>query len=227
MVLGKLPVNVRKNLAREPSHLDWTLDQPRQSIAKEIRVLEAGAFIPPSQPEDQHQTTASFLTGATNRLTLRNHWSVHFVRDYIQLPNVMSFQTSLNTWTLSNGRNCVLTVSVIIESINASQRAAVNAVRIDIIPVCAEEYTTHRILQLTLTQKSHVQIVGASLSKSHIDGKYGAALVMYVCMYTSVNVASVSDEIRKSMLRVYPMKYDSQSCKYIPMQWLTLLKLNP
>jgi len=29
------------------------------------------------------------------------------------------------------------------------------------------------------------------------------------------------------MLRVYLMKYDSQCCGYIPMQWLTLLKLNP
>ena len=35
MILGKLPTDVRKNLAREHSHLEWTLDQLRQSIAKE------------------------------------------------------------------------------------------------------------------------------------------------------------------------------------------------
>ena len=64
MVLGKLPTDVRKNLA---SHLEWTLDQLRQSIVKEIRVLEAGAFLPPPQSEDHHRYTASFLTGATSR----------------------------------------------------------------------------------------------------------------------------------------------------------------
>ena len=67
MVLGKLPTDVRKILAREHSHLEWTLDQLRQSIAKEIRVLEAGAFLPPPQSEGHHCSTASFLTGATSR----------------------------------------------------------------------------------------------------------------------------------------------------------------
>ena len=60
MVLGKLPIDVRKNLAREHSHLGWTLDQLRQSIAKEIRVLEAGDFLPPPQSEDHHSTASFF-----------------------------------------------------------------------------------------------------------------------------------------------------------------------
>ena len=71
MILGKLPTDVRKNMAKEHSHLEWTLDQLRQSIVKVIRVLEAGAFLPPSQSEDHHCCTASFLTGATSRSETR------------------------------------------------------------------------------------------------------------------------------------------------------------
>jgi len=40
------------------------------------------------------------------------------------------------------------------------------------------------------------KFIGASLSDPHIDGTYDAVLAMYVCMYASVNVASVSDEIQ-------------------------------
>ena len=47
MVLGKLPPDTRRNLAREHSNLDWTIDELRDSIAREIRVLEAGSCIPP------------------------------------------------------------------------------------------------------------------------------------------------------------------------------------
>ena len=51
MILGKLPPDVRKNLAREHSNLEWTLDQLRDSIMKEIRVFEVGFFVPLPQPE--------------------------------------------------------------------------------------------------------------------------------------------------------------------------------
>ena len=70
MILGKLPPDVRKNLAREYSNLEWTLDQLRDSIMKEIRVLEVGFFVPLPQPEN-HRSTASFHTGATSRLEQR------------------------------------------------------------------------------------------------------------------------------------------------------------
>ena len=67
MVLGKLPAEVRKNLAREHSNLEWTFDQLRDSIVKEIRVIEAGASVSPPQPEDHYRSTASFHTGAISR----------------------------------------------------------------------------------------------------------------------------------------------------------------
>ena len=54
MVLGKLPVDTRKNLAREHANLEWTIDELRDSIAREICVLEAGLCIPPLTIED-HQ----------------------------------------------------------------------------------------------------------------------------------------------------------------------------
>ena len=67
MVLGKLPAEVRKNLAREHSNVEWTLDQLRDSIVKEIRIIEAGASVSPPQPEDHYRSTASFHTGAISR----------------------------------------------------------------------------------------------------------------------------------------------------------------
>lgn len=71
MVLGKLPPDTKKNLAREHSNLDWTIDELRDSIAREIRVLEAGSCILPSSVEDRQRSplvTASFHAGATSQL---------------------------------------------------------------------------------------------------------------------------------------------------------------
>ena len=71
MVLGKLPADTRKSLAREHSNLEWTIDELRTSIAREIRVLEAGLCMP-SPPVEDHQRppilTASFHTGATGHV---------------------------------------------------------------------------------------------------------------------------------------------------------------
>ena len=69
MVLRKLPVDTRKNLAREHSNLEWMIDELRTSIAREIRVLEAG-LCTPSSPVEDHQPlmiTASFHAGATGQ----------------------------------------------------------------------------------------------------------------------------------------------------------------
>ena len=64
MILGKLPVDAQKNLARERDNLEWTLDQLKDSIVKEIHVIEANTFL---HPEDHHWPTASFHAGAINR----------------------------------------------------------------------------------------------------------------------------------------------------------------
>ena len=54
MILGKLPADTRRSLAREHSNLEWTIDELRASIAREIRVLEAGLCMP-SPPAEDHQ----------------------------------------------------------------------------------------------------------------------------------------------------------------------------
>ena len=61
VILKKLPVEVRKNLAREQDSIEWTFDDLTKTILKEIRVLEAGY-----QVTDSHntpRTTASFYVG--------------------------------------------------------------------------------------------------------------------------------------------------------------------
>ena len=40
IVFGKLPKEVQKSLARDHSNSEWTLDELRRSIMKEIRILE-------------------------------------------------------------------------------------------------------------------------------------------------------------------------------------------
>ena len=73
MVLGKLPVETRQNLAREHGNLEWTINELRQSITKEIRVLEAGVCVP-SLVEDHHHfpiATASFHASATSQPELK------------------------------------------------------------------------------------------------------------------------------------------------------------
>ena len=45
IILGKLPADIRRSLAREHCHLEWTIDQLRHALLKEIKILEAGLNI--------------------------------------------------------------------------------------------------------------------------------------------------------------------------------------
>ena len=42
VIFGKLPKEVRKSLARDHNNSEWTLNELRSSILKEIQVLESG-----------------------------------------------------------------------------------------------------------------------------------------------------------------------------------------
>ena len=44
IILGKLPVDVHHNLAREHGNSEWTTKELKDVILKEIRVLESGWF---------------------------------------------------------------------------------------------------------------------------------------------------------------------------------------
>ena len=72
IVLGKLPHELRQNLAREHDSLEWKFQQLREAIFKEIRILEAGINV--NTPNtSQHGTsstvTSQFLTQTQGRQT--------------------------------------------------------------------------------------------------------------------------------------------------------------
>ena len=74
MVLGKFPIDTRKNLARQHNCLEWTIDQLRDCIAQEISVLEVGLCNPTSLVQDHSHfpmATASFHTGTTSQSELK------------------------------------------------------------------------------------------------------------------------------------------------------------
>ena len=61
VILKKLPVEVRRNLAREQTSTEWRFDDLTAAILKEIRVLEAEY-----QVTDSQRSTASFHVGFKN-----------------------------------------------------------------------------------------------------------------------------------------------------------------
>ena len=43
IIMGKLPMETRKNLARDHSNSEWSLNELQDVVLKEIRVLEKGS----------------------------------------------------------------------------------------------------------------------------------------------------------------------------------------
>ena len=64
IILGKLPVEIKRNLARDHPAFEWSIDELREAILKEIRIFEAGFHITPQPPTDSPSMTATFYTGA-------------------------------------------------------------------------------------------------------------------------------------------------------------------
>ena len=62
IILGKLPVPIRRNLARDHNELRWTLDDLQAAVVKEIRILESGLYNNDSSSSLSTRThaTASF-----------------------------------------------------------------------------------------------------------------------------------------------------------------------
>ena len=61
IILGKLPMDTRKNLAREHTNTEWTIDELMSAILKEIRVFESGFHTTNSQTT---LSTAAFHVGS-------------------------------------------------------------------------------------------------------------------------------------------------------------------
>ena len=76
IVLGKLPHQIRTNLARDHDSPEWKFKQLRESILKEIRILEAGIQPNPMQatlPSPRHATMGSFSTQTNKNLPTARH----------------------------------------------------------------------------------------------------------------------------------------------------------
>ena len=65
IILAKLSVPTRKNLAREHSNLDWSIDDIQAAILKEIRVMETGFYTSDAQSSTSKgsYSTVSFYAG--------------------------------------------------------------------------------------------------------------------------------------------------------------------
>lgn len=66
VILDKLPVDIRKNLAREHGDIDWYLNDLRQALNKELAVMEAGNQTHLQQVAE-YQSTASFYAGTKRK----------------------------------------------------------------------------------------------------------------------------------------------------------------
>ena len=75
IIYDKLPMDTRRNMARSHTTQDWTLNQLRESVLTEIRVLESGRPLDStteiSNSNLPSTMTASFYAGANSR-TLKN-----------------------------------------------------------------------------------------------------------------------------------------------------------
>ena len=131
VVLGKLPADVRKNLAREHSNLEWTLDQLRDSIVKEIRVIEASASVSPPQPEDHYRSTASFHTGAMSRPEQRKPPRCAFCKGSHPATQCNAIPDKSKRMDIVKQEKLCFNCLGHHMSVNANRRAAVNVARND------------------------------------------------------------------------------------------------
>ena len=69
IVFGKLPKEVQKIQARDHSNSEWTLDELRSSIIKDIQILETEIYTSGhhDQPDTPPMMTASFYTNTRQR----------------------------------------------------------------------------------------------------------------------------------------------------------------
>ena len=74
IILGKLTVATRKNLAQEHPNLVWSIDELQAAVLKETKILETGLYTNdhlssvPANPSTPF-TTASFYTGTKRSRT--------------------------------------------------------------------------------------------------------------------------------------------------------------
>ena len=73
IILGKLPNEIQINLPRDHISPDLTIDQLRHARQKELRILDAGKFVNPTENKDPKSSiTSSFYTGFPSNLSAQN-----------------------------------------------------------------------------------------------------------------------------------------------------------
>ena len=68
IMLNKLPVDVRRNLAKQHGIGEWTIYQLQGTLLTEIQILEMGSHHSLKSQSNSHQFTASFLTNSFHKL---------------------------------------------------------------------------------------------------------------------------------------------------------------
>ena len=64
IIMGKLPTDLQRNLAREHSNSPWNLSDLMAAILKEIRILESAPYDPHKTPYDPHKSMPRSTTAA-------------------------------------------------------------------------------------------------------------------------------------------------------------------
>ena len=67
-MLGKLPEEIKKNMARAHESSQWTVQQLQTSLLREIRIFEIGLQTSSLGSQEQLLPTASFYTTAERKL---------------------------------------------------------------------------------------------------------------------------------------------------------------
>ena len=78
MVLGKLPIEIKCNMAREQRNPEWTIDELREALLKEIKILEQGQFTSMDSFPSDTAITTSFFTGTRSKHHSRDHRGTSF-----------------------------------------------------------------------------------------------------------------------------------------------------
>ena len=66
-IMGKLPMDIRRNLARAHGTDEWTFDDLRKAIRSEIQILEMGTGDVTKHQLPAHPPTASFMTNTDRK----------------------------------------------------------------------------------------------------------------------------------------------------------------
>ena len=182
--MGMLPHQVRTNLARDHGSPEWKFEQLRQSILKELMILEAGVQSNPMQatlPSPKHTTMGSFFAPThgnqhmpqdSSRATLRN--DVRTVRALTLPTTVMLSRIGKRGGQYQKGKNCVSIAWEIINHLTANQSSVAGNVRGNTIPPYALiQYDPlpliHHLYSLLLTK---TPTINHSLQLVHIHNSH-------------------------------------------------------